>query len=201
MSSVSRFLRRIPAADKLLAAVAAAGLLVFSAGLQGGLSTFATFVGFSAGIVLLARLFARYRQQFLWSLRNRLLVAYVFIAVVPMILMAGMVGLSAYIGYTQLAAYLIYQDVQERLELVAGTATVLLDSPEAAQGRPNHAITAEPASTVIETVADRLPGLRVRMGEGDEVLKRSGGNARHDGARRWLITAGSLRTLLRCPTN
>lgn len=181
MSSVRTYLRRVPAFDKLLVVIAAAGLLVFATGLEGSLSTFLTFAGFFAAIVVVARLTVRYRHTFLWSLRNRLLVAYVFIAVVPMILMLGMAGLCAYIGYTQLAAYLIYQDVQERLELVAGAATVIVDTPQSALARPDAAVLGEPASAVVQTVADRLPGLRVRVGEGEEILKRSGESVHYRG--------------------
>ncbi len=140
-----------------------------------GLGTFVRSAGIVSLVVFSVRLLFRYRHALLWSLRNRLLVAYVFIAVVPLILMLGMAVLCAYIGYTQLAAYLIYQDVQERLDLVSDTATVVLST------RPGDSAKAGDGATLIQSAADRLPGLRVSWEEGEELLRRSGGKARFRG--------------------
>ena len=52
------------------------------------------------------------RRLLLWRLRNRLLVTYFFIAIVPVLLIAGMVGLTAYLLYGQLAGYLIAGDLE-----------------------------------------------------------------------------------------
>lgn len=177
MQSLWSFLGRLPAFDKLLGFLCLLGLLVWVSGLPGGPAAFAEIAAYVSLPILLVRVVLRYRQRFLWSLRNRLLVAYVFIAVVPLILMLAMGALVAYIGYTQLAAYLVYEDVRERLELVADTAAVVLAAPERERPKTDPG-GAEPrslgAARLIQTAADRLPGLQVRVGEGEEVLKRSG---------------------------
>lgn len=48
----------------------------------------------------------------IWRLRNRLLIAYVFIAVVPILLIAGMVGVSSYIFYGLISTYMANYEVQ-----------------------------------------------------------------------------------------
>ena len=47
------------------------------------------------------------RGQLLWSLRNRLIVAYIFIAVVPVVLLLTMAGIAAYLIYIQLGAHIL----------------------------------------------------------------------------------------------
>src|SRR2546425_10847308 len=66
-----------------------------------------------------SRLIGWWRNRLLWSLRNRLIVAYLFIALVPVL---GVVLLAIQAGkllYTQLGSYLLYQDWQRRIEMLA----------------------------------------------------------------------------------
>jgi sigma-B regulation protein RsbU (phosphoserine phosphatase) len=173
------FLKRLPSFDKLLAGLCLLGLLSGATGSSGGLAAFTKLAAYVAFFLLLIRLALRYRQRFLWSLRNRLLAAYLFIAVVPLILMLSMAALVAYIGYTQLAAYLIYEDMRERIELVADTATVALSSP--VEGPQGNSGGADPAASLIQTAADRLPGLKVKHGQGEDILRLSGEAQRFKG--------------------
>ena len=68
------------------------------------------------------------RDHLLWSLRNRLVAAYVFIAVVPVLLLLAMAGLAAYLLYWQLGSYVIYTEMEEREERVGVVATALATS-------------------------------------------------------------------------
>lgn len=72
----------------------------------------------------------------LWSLRNRLLAAYVLVGVVPVLLIAGMVAISAYLFYGQYAAYLVVSQVKEATQRVGTvndlTARELERSPDRA---------------------------------------------------------------------
>ena len=54
------------------------------------------------------------RAHLLWSLRNRLIIAYLFIAVVPVLLLVTMAGLAAYLMYWQLGSYVTYSEMEER---------------------------------------------------------------------------------------
>src|SRR5208283_5355518 len=58
------------------------------------------------------RAWGRWQVELLWSLRNRLIVAYLFIAVVPVILLVVLANMAGDIVYSQFAAYLLNHDIQ-----------------------------------------------------------------------------------------
>ncbi len=64
------------------------------------------------GFVVVLRWLGAWWRGMLWRLRNRLVVTYVFIAVIPILLVLGMVALTARLLYGQLAGYLIASDLQ-----------------------------------------------------------------------------------------
>src|SRR6202046_3982028 len=53
------------------------------------------------------------RGQLMWSLRNRLIVAYVFIAVVPVVLLLTMAGIAAYLMSVQVGAHIVREGLAE----------------------------------------------------------------------------------------
>jgi phosphoserine phosphatase RsbU/P len=83
---------------------------------------FLRFLGVIAAGYLLYRFWSRWRSEILWSLRNRLIVAYLFIAVVPILLLVILASLGAQILYSQLAAYLLYHDIQDRIGVLNDSA-------------------------------------------------------------------------------
>jgi sigma-B regulation protein RsbU (phosphoserine phosphatase) len=56
------------------------------------------------------------RRKLLWRLRNRLIVTYVFIGVIPVILILTMVGLAGYIVGNQLTTLLVHRDLLAEVE-------------------------------------------------------------------------------------
>ena len=48
-------------------------------------------------VYFVVRLFPWIRRRVLWSLRNRLIVAYLFMAVVPVVLLVTMIGIATYL--------------------------------------------------------------------------------------------------------
>jgi sigma-B regulation protein RsbU (phosphoserine phosphatase) len=106
----------------------AALLLVLAGGLSylmeagGGIFSFLEFLAVLSGFYFLYRVAAWGRNRLLWSLRNRLIVAYLFIAVVPVLLLGILAVRFAGILYSQLAAYLLYEDVQRRVGMMADIA-------------------------------------------------------------------------------
>ncbi len=100
------------------------------------------------------------RRRLLWRLRNRLLVTYVFIGVIPVGLLALMALISGYIFAGQFATYLVTQDLQTELR-----------SLEAA----NQAIAAELANNLkrgLSTSGGALPALEENTRE--EPLRLTG---------------------------
>src|SRR6202140_4786311 len=91
-------------------------------------SGFLFFLAICAAIYWLVRGWVWARDHLLWSLRNRLVAAYVFIAVVPVLLLLAMAGLAAYLLYWQPGSYVIYTEMEEREERVGVVATAMATS-------------------------------------------------------------------------
>ncbi len=69
--------------------------------------------------------------------------------------------------------------LHERLELVADTATVMLAAPLDRAGAETP--DANAATPLIQTAADRLPGLRAQLGAGEDVLRHANEKVRYRG--------------------
>jgi len=77
------------------------------------------------GIHYLLRLIRYIRQRALWRLRRRLIVAYLFIAVVPILLIVLLVGIGAYIINGQFASFLVELKLRGRVDQLQELAEVL----------------------------------------------------------------------------
>jgi phosphoserine phosphatase RsbU/P len=69
-------------------------------------------------VALLILIFRWLRHGFMWRLRNRLFVTYVFIGVIPVVLLVAMVALAAYLFAGQFSAYVVTSDVQREMRRV-----------------------------------------------------------------------------------
>jgi sigma-B regulation protein RsbU (phosphoserine phosphatase) len=79
----------------------------------------------AAGYVLY-RFWSRWREELLWSLRNRLILAYLFLAVVPIMLLLILASMLGQILYSQLAAYLLYHDIEDRIAMMSDASAALV---------------------------------------------------------------------------
>ena len=64
-------------------------------------------------------------RRFVWRIRNRLIVAYIFIGVVPVLLILAMLTVGLYVLMGQVATYLLSRELQNRNEIVRDCASVL----------------------------------------------------------------------------
>jgi len=98
--------------------------------------------------IKLARIFAR---GILWRLRNRIIVVYLLIAILP----AGLVGLLAYFGSTyvagQVAVSLVHTELERRLVAMSSITSNMLDKPSTERDSL--------LETAVSLHRDRLPGL------------------------------------------
>ena len=76
------------------------------------------------GFVVACRLVRRGIKTAIWRLRNRLLVVYLFIAVVPVVLILALAAMGAWILTGQIATYLVITDLERRTTSLAGAARV-----------------------------------------------------------------------------
>ncbi len=105
--------------DLVSMAVVAAGLLAGIFEFNGGFFNFLKYLAVLAGVYLFVRFIGWWRTRLLWSLRNRLIVAYLFIAAVPILSIVSLTVLAARILYSQLGAYLLYEDIHQRITMLA----------------------------------------------------------------------------------
>jgi sigma-B regulation protein RsbU (phosphoserine phosphatase) len=143
-------------------------------------SGFIGLLGFLAAVYLVVRLVPWFRTKFMWTLRNRLIVVYVFIAVVPVILLLSMVGLAAYGLYLQLGAHIFHDDLQARISTISADADALAGAveQEAAQGASptSEAILARPrVANLIDAARREWPDLRVFPNRGERLVQAGDG--------------------------
>jgi sigma-B regulation protein RsbU (phosphoserine phosphatase) len=134
-------------------------------------------VGALAGFYLFYRFWTRWRSQLLWSLRNRLIVAYLFIAVVPIILLLLFASLLAQIIYSQLGAYLLFHDVEDRLEMLRNSAEAIAAAESTLPANMGQATMERAlAGQVLFAEEKELPGLVVDFGADRQYFREIAGN-------------------------
>src|SRR5258706_11121738 len=105
------FWRRLSLPDLFAAGMVAIGTLLLVIGKSGTVFSFVKYMALLCAGYLLVRFIGWWRSRLLWSLRNRLIVAYLFIALVPVFLTAGLAFVSATIFYRQFCGYIFFQDL------------------------------------------------------------------------------------------
>jgi sigma-B regulation protein RsbU (phosphoserine phosphatase) len=164
--------------DLVSTAVAAGGLLSAIFGFSGGGFSFLKYLAVLAGVYLLFRLIGWWRDRLLWSLRNRLIVAYLFIAVVPILSIVTLAVLAGRILYSQLGAYLLHEDLQQRIAMIADISEHIA----AAHATLPKGISEEESERVLSaqshSVHDReLPGLSIAFSNDASLLGKVTGSA------------------------
>ena len=122
-----------------------------------------TFAAWIAGFIVAVRLAKTGVKKLIWRLRNRLIVAYAFIAMVPIVLILALVLVSAYGLTGQIAVYLINSELDRRTSILNGSAAGILEAP------PEH------RPEVFERTQDFLQ----RFFPSTEILVRDGGDSRY----------------------
>jgi sigma-B regulation protein RsbU (phosphoserine phosphatase) len=177
------FWRRLSRLDMVALLIFVAGTLASVTSFSGGAISFVKYLAILAGIYLVVRMIAWGRNRLLWSLRNRLIVAYLFIAVVPILLIMTFVVLAGNFLYSQLGAYLLYEDLHQRVEMM----TDISQHIAAAHGFLPKGVSQEESEHVLgaqsHTVHDReLPGLTIEfsnnVSELQNLLKNAGTTGR-----------------------
>ncbi len=118
--------------------------------------------------------------HWLWSLRNQLIAVYFFVSILPILLQVVMTALALYVLYWHFGAYLVYADLERRIEQVAATADTLttayaLEIASTGAKAPIGPISEPPPRTAIFLAAaqENLPGLKIEVGAGQELLARA----------------------------
>jgi phosphoserine phosphatase RsbU/P len=167
------FWRRLSRLDMVALVVFVAGTLVSVTAFSGGAISFVKYLAVLAGIYLVVRMIAWGRNRLLWSLRNRLIVAYLFIAVVPILLIMTFVVLAGNFLYSQLGAYLLYEDLHRRIEMMTDIGQHIAAAhgflPKGVSEAESERILAAQSHTVHD---GELPGLTIDFSDDVSELQK-----------------------------
>jgi sigma-B regulation protein RsbU (phosphoserine phosphatase) len=157
--------------DIISAAVAVSGLAIAILEINSKSADFLKYLAVLASFYLLFRLIGSWRNRILWSLRNRLIVAYLFIAVVPILLIVTLVGFTGRILYSQLGAYILHEDIERRIHMIEDISEHIA----AAHRSLPPGVKQEDSERILESqshaVHDReLPGLDISFSEDNSLL-------------------------------
>jgi sigma-B regulation protein RsbU (phosphoserine phosphatase) len=156
--SIQSVWKRAGKVEKTFTAALILYLILLATWPGSGFETIVAFVTFVLGAWIALRLLRLGLRKLTWSLRNRLMVAYVFIAVLPILLVLTLVGLGAYILAGQVAVYLVRSELDRRLVSLRSVAQDLSASPDNIQ-------------QIGETGQQRFPGLILLVSQ-NAVAKR-----------------------------
>jgi sigma-B regulation protein RsbU (phosphoserine phosphatase) len=164
---------RISRVDLVAALLALAGGLAYLLDAEGALFNYLKFIALLASLYLLYRLLAWGRSRLLWSLRNRLIVAGLFIALVPVVLLGILAVRSANILYSQLAAYLLYEDVQRRRDMLFDISEHIAAAHNTLPPGISETESERVLSAQSHMVHDReLPGLTIKFSDDPTLLNK-----------------------------
>jgi sigma-B regulation protein RsbU (phosphoserine phosphatase) len=179
LASLKEVWRRLSWLDVVCSAIVVAGLLVELLRVSGGVFSFLEYLAVLAGLYLVLRFIGWWRNRLLWSLRNRLIVAYLFIAVVPILSIVILVVLAAGVLYSQLGAYLLYEDIHGRVELVADIAHHIAIAHETLPPKITESESELVLAAESHAIHDReLPGLEISFSNDLPLLQKVAGEGK-----------------------
>jgi phosphoserine phosphatase RsbU/P len=90
-------------------------LALFAPAASSGLSGWVKFLFFDAAVLFAIAAFRWLRRRVLWRLRNRLIVTYVFIGVIPVVLLVAMAVIGIYLFAGQFASFVVTSEINSQL--------------------------------------------------------------------------------------
>ncbi len=102
------------------------------------LSGWVEFLVFVAAVLFSILAFRWLKRRILWRLRNRLIVTYVFIGVIPVILLLAMAGFSLFLFAGQFASYVVISELNAQLRSVEAVNAAISNELAASLARGNN---------------------------------------------------------------
>lgn len=152
------------------------------------LEIFQGFLTLAVVVYLAIRLVPWVRYRLLWSLRNRVAVVYVFIAVIPILLLLSMVGIAAVLLELQIGAHLLRDDLERHYNIIAADTNAIAAALSREPGLkadtpvpPNSTAVVDPVlsrpgvASVIAAAKAQWPDLRVYVNHGQQLVHSRNG--------------------------
>src|ERR1700691_4789601 len=212
------YLRRTTPLDRVAFAILVfyvAGRMAHAFGAAPRFSTFLGFLCFAAVVYFVVRLVSFVRTRMLWRLRNRLIVPFLFMAIVPVVLLVSMIGIATYLFYLQLGAHLLNDAVEARTNIIDTDADTIAGAIEREASHISVPVGSDVLSrpVIAGLIADEQtewPGLTVSVNRGQPLLATTDGKrfarmvAYQDqlsfvAAQRRSVPAGSFTVLVIAP--
>ncbi|HEY1243121.1 MAG TPA: hypothetical protein VGF16_21305, partial [Bryobacteraceae bacterium] len=121
--------RRLRWVTKTFFVLAIVYFLLYFARLASGLQPLVALAALFFGLLSLVGLVRRSLRQAIWRLRNRLILTYLMIAVVPIVLGLVLVVIASWAVIGQMAVYLVKSELDRRISFLAGPVEGLLRLP------------------------------------------------------------------------
>ena len=96
------------------------------------------FLTFLAAVFFSILAFRWLKRRVLWRLRNRLIVTYVFIGVIPVVLLVAMAGFSLFLFAGQFASYVVISELNTQLRSVEAANAAIGNELAAGLARGKH---------------------------------------------------------------
>jgi phosphoserine phosphatase RsbU/P len=123
------------------------------------------------GVYYVIRLVGAFRHHVLWHLRRRLIVTYIFIAVVPIVLILVLVGLATVMLNGQFAAFLVTLRVQDQVEELRQVNRVVAHEAHLSQAKTPRELVDQLHRFYVQELSAHsasYPGLEIALTLGSE---------------------------------
>src|SRR5664279_3669622 len=120
---------RLGKIEKLAFVVMAIWALLFVTGMAQRYQTLAAVAAILMGVVALVKIGRMAMRNLIWRLRNRLIVAYLFIAVVPIVLILALMLVTSWALVGQIAVYMVQKDLDSRVDMLRFRAEAMTRAP------------------------------------------------------------------------
>jgi sigma-B regulation protein RsbU (phosphoserine phosphatase) len=120
---------RLGKIEKLFFVAMAIWALLFFTGMAPRYQTLAAVAAILMGAIAIVKIGRMAMRNLIWRLRNRLIVAYLFIAVVPIVLILALMLVTSYALVGQMAVYMVQKDLDSRMDMLNFRAEALVRAP------------------------------------------------------------------------
>jgi len=199
---LKEFWQRLSLPDLFAAGLMVVGSTLFLFGRSGRIINFLQYLALLCAGYLIIRFIGWWRSRLLWSLRNRLIVAYLFIALVPVVLTAVLALFSALILYRQFGGYILSQDLQRRVNIIDAGSEQIVAALEHAAPIMKEEIAERIISDQEHAVYDKdLPALTIEITEHSSLFSQLPENSKRGFAgfvqrekRLYLVSLRAVKT-------
>src|ERR1039458_4341167 len=120
---------RLGKIEKLFFVLMAIWALLFFTGMAPRYQTLAAVAAILMGVIAIVKIGRMAMRNLIWRLRNRLIVAYLFIAVVPIVLILALMLVTSYALVGQMAVYMVQKDLDSRMDMLNFRAEAMTRAP------------------------------------------------------------------------